>query len=239
MLLARSDLSRLLPDAAHAALERAGAHVRCRQVVTSLARADEGWQLGLRSDVLHVDRVVLALPPDRAAALLESVGATTLVDAVAQLQAIATAPIATVYLRYPPGTRLRDRFNALTESVAAGCYGQWVFDRGAVEQENDGVWSVVISGQGPHLDLARDALVAAVAAQLQSAYALPAPLAAAVLVEKRATIVPAPGLRRPLTTLPLKGLYLAGDAADSPYPSTIEGSVRAGLQAAYAALSTA
>jgi monoamine oxidase len=33
------------------------------------------------------------------------------------------------------------------------------------------------------------------------------------------------------------GLYLAGDVAASPFPSTLEGSVRSGLDAARAALS--
>ncbi|MCX8114718.1 MAG: FAD-dependent oxidoreductase, partial [Burkholderiaceae bacterium] len=45
-------------------------------------------------------------------------------------------------------------------------------------------------------------------------------------------IVPAPGVQRPSARLAAPGLYLAGDAAASPYPSTIEGSVRAGLTAA-------
>jgi hydroxysqualene dehydroxylase len=63
---------------------------------------------------------------------------------------------------------------------------------------------------------------------------LPDPLASRVVEDKRATIVPAPGLQRPPTRLPCDGLFLAGDAADSPYPSTIEGSVRSGLAAARA-----
>ena len=63
---------------------------------------------------------------------------------------------------------------------------------------------------------------------------MPAPLAGVAIVEKRATIVPSPGLRRPPAKLPLPGLYLAGDAAHSGYPSTLEGSVRAGFVAAQA-----
>jgi uncharacterized protein with NAD-binding domain and iron-sulfur cluster len=62
------------------------------------------------------------------------------------------------------------------------------------------------------------------------------PIAGYLLVEKHATIKPHPGLQRPATQLPAKGLLLAGDSADSPYPSTIEGSVRAGVDAARAAL---
>jgi uncharacterized protein with NAD-binding domain and iron-sulfur cluster len=68
---------------------------------------------------------------------------------------------------------------------------------------------------------------------------LPPPQASRVIVEKRATVVPSPGLQRPSTTLPVAGLYLAGDAADSPYPSTIEGAVRSGVTAARALLAAA
>jgi flavin-dependent dehydrogenase len=77
-------------------------------------------------------------------------------------------------------------------------------------------------------------LAAAVAAQLRADLDLPEPMATAVLAEKRATIVPAPGLRRPPARLPAPSLYLAGDAAASAYPSTLEGSVRAGIAAAAA-----
>jgi monoamine oxidase len=55
-----------------------------------------------------------------------------------------------------------------------------------------------------------------------------------VIADKRATIVPAPGLRRPPVALPLPSLYLASDAAASDYPSTLEGSVRSGIAAARA-----
>jgi uncharacterized protein with NAD-binding domain and iron-sulfur cluster len=93
--------------------------------------------------------------------------------------------------------------------------------------------SVVISGAGPYRDLDRDALGQAVARQLR-ALGLPEPIAHYAIIEKHATIVPAPGLRRPAAVLPVAGLFLAGDAADSPYPSTIEGSVRSGIAAAAA-----
>jgi flavin-dependent dehydrogenase len=98
------------------------------------------------------------------------------------------------------------------------------------------VLAVVISAAGPHLDRDRDAVIAAVGRQLSADFGLPAPLAATMLIEKHATIVPAPGLQRPPARLSAPGLYLAGDSAASPYPSTLEGSVRAGLAAADAVI---
>jgi uncharacterized protein with NAD-binding domain and iron-sulfur cluster len=109
-----------------------------------------------------------------------------------------------------------------------------VFDRGALDPRCAGILSVVISAAGEHQLLGHAELVGAVARQLTDALGLPEPQSARLIEDKRATIVPAPGLRRPPVVLPLPGLYLAGDAADSPYPSTIEGSVRSGLQAARA-----
>ncbi|HXF46116.1 MAG TPA: FAD-dependent oxidoreductase, partial [Burkholderiaceae bacterium] len=157
----------------------------------------------------------------------------------ALLAAIEAAPIATVYLRYPPDTRLAHPLYALRERPELGDFGQWVFDRGHSDADCAGVLSVVVSGSGQHLNLSQDRLAAAVSRQLAAAFGLGAPLAAAVLTDRRATIVPRPGLVRPPTRLSVPGLYLAGDAAASDYPSTIEGSVRAGLAAARAVLSDA
>lgn len=236
LLLPRGDLSGLLPDAAIDAL-RIGATVRLRTPVVGLhPRARRGWSVQTRGAPLAADAVVLALPPARAADLLESIDGAPCASAVARLRAIETAPIATVYLRYAEDVRLPHPVCALREDAAAERYGQWAFDRGALEGNCAGVIAVVVSSRGPHLDRDRKAVVAAVARQLTLDLGLPAPRAAAMLTEKHATIVPAPGLQRPPARLTAPGLYLAGDAAASPYPSTIEGAVRAGLAAADALL---
>lgn len=236
LLLPRGALSGLLPDAALDMLQ-IGAAVRLRTTAVGLhPHAPRGWSVQTRQERLRADAVVLALPPARAAALLESIAGAPCADAVTMLRAIRTAPIATVYLRYPPHVRLPHPAYALREDVAQERYGQWVFDRGALEPDCAGVLAVVVSASGPHLARDRHTVLAAVARQLAADFALPAPLAAAMLVEKHATIVPSPGLQRPSARLAAPGLYLAGDAAASPYPSTIEGSVRAGLAAAAALL---
>ena len=139
-----------------------------------------------------------------------------------------------MYLRYPPATRLAYPLHALSERPDSGEYGQWVFDRGLLEPACDGVLSVVVSGTGPQTELSASELATAVSHQLARCFRLPAPIAHAVLVEKRATIAPIPNVVRPAARLPLPGLYVAGDAAASPYPSTLEGSVRSGIAAAQA-----
>jgi flavin-dependent dehydrogenase len=111
-----------------------------------------------------------------------------------------------------------------------------VFDRGALDRRCAGVLSVIVSAAGPLGAVAHHDLSRAVAAQLSRELGLPAPAATRVVEDKRATIVPAPGLVRPPARLPVERLLLAGDAADSAYPSTLEGSVRSGLAAARALL---
>ncbi|MGE5336181.1 MAG: hydroxysqualene dehydroxylase HpnE [Gemmatimonadota bacterium] len=238
MLVPRCDLSALFPDAALRALRDGGARVILRAAATALiTRPGARWSLALRDRTLDADAVVLALPPERAAALLESSALAELSPAVAQLRRIESAPIATVYLRYVPPLRLAAPLYALHDDPGRGRFGQWVFDRGVLDPARAGVLAVVISGSGPHLGVERDGLCKAVADQLSEDLALPPPLAHRVIVEKRATILPRPGLLRPAVSLPAPGLFLAGDAADSGYPSTIEGSVRAGIAAAHAAIS--
>jgi hydroxysqualene dehydroxylase len=220
LLIARRDLSATFADAAQRALIGRNASVHLRSIAA--------------------DQVVLALPPWSAAALLGELPAYQAPRA--QLQAIASAPIATVYLRYPAGTRLPQPMLALRDSVGEGDFAQWLFDRGAIdtagEQGFDGVLAAVISGHGAHMELTRETLAQSVAAQLQRQLDLPEPLATDVLIEKRATIVPTPGLVRPGAGL-AGGVYLAGDSADSDYPSTLEGSVRAGIAAAHALIADA
>lgn len=234
LLLPRGDLSQLFPNAAQRHFERNGGALRLRTPVDSVQPTGSGWRVVTRGnelEALEADAVVLALPPPRAAALLAPLGERA-GAAAAQLQAMEMAPIATVYLRYA-SVSLPHPAYALRDDAARGAYGQWVFDRGALDARCAGVLSVVISAAGPHMDLPHAALQAAVAQQLSAALGLPAPIASATIVDKRATIVPAPNLQRPSMRL-LPGLLLAGDAADSAYPSTIEGSVRSGVAAASA-----
>lgn len=234
--LPRRDLSALFPDAAAATLAALGAEIHLRGPVHALAAATRGarWQARTRDQTHAADAIVLALPPDRAAALLATAATAALAPTIDDLSRVAFAPIATVYLRYPSHTRLPRPFYALHEAPERQQFGQWVFDRGATDARCAGVLSVVVSADGRHLALDRADLIAAVDRQIGATFRLPASIANALLVEKRATIVPAPGLTRPATRLPQPGLYLAGDAADSPYPSTIEGSVRTGIAAAHA-----
>ncbi len=70
-------------------------------------------------------------------------------------------PITTVYLQYAAGLRLERPFFALVDQPDAGCWGQFVFDRGQLNDADAGLLAVVISASGPALDLGNDSLASA------------------------------------------------------------------------------
>ena len=264
LLLPRTDLSNLFPDAAVSWLRARGAEVRLHTPVLGLefgaaaeasndaaqdpandaARAAANAAMAgarrgaprvrLRDRLLNAPAIVLAVPPERCADLLAGAPAAGVDATLRLLRGVQSAPICTVYLRYDPALRLPRVYYTLRDDPRRGHFGQWVFDRGALDPPLAGVLSVVISGAGPHQELGRSALGERVAAQIGAAFGLPAPIDRFVLDEKHATVLPRPGLERPGLELPLPGVFLASDAAHSAYPSTIEGSVRSGLDAARA-----
>jgi len=239
LLLTRRDLSSTMPEAALRYLDQRGAIVRLRQPAVALSRSGSGWSVTLREERIEADRIVLAVAADSAARLLESASMHALDAAISELRGLQYEPLATVYLRYPPGTRLPAALYALLDEPARGSYGQWAFDRGRIDPAHEGIVSVVIGGPALAFERDRAALCSASDRQLTREFGLPPSIAQNAVIERRATLLPSVGLRRPPARLPVDGLYLAGDVAASAFPSTLEGSVRAGLEAAQLALSDA
>ena len=233
MLLPRVLLDDLFPRAAQRYVEARGGRVLCGARVDAVAPQDGGWRVDTAAGAAGFDRVILATPPDRSAALL---GAVPGLDALAaQLGAFEYEPIATVYLQYEPGLRLPLPFCALLDDPESGAWGQFVFDRGQLDASRDGLLAVVVSAADRAAAMPQDELAAAVAGQLAAAFRLPAlarPRWQRVLTEKRATFACTPGLARPANASGLDGLFLAGDYTAGDYPATLEMAVRSGLAAA-------
>lgn len=231
LLVPCTDLGALLPEPAIAWLRTRGARVEPGAAVRRIARESAsrrgsehgGFRLDGR-DELH-DAVVLAVAPQHARALLEFLPGTE--AACAALDGFGYQPIATAYLQYPAGTALPAPMLGFTGGLV-----QWAFDRGGLGGP-DGLIAVLISAEGPHLELAREALVVRLADELAPVLAgRPRPLASRLIVEKRATFACTPGLARPDTASGVPGLVLAGDYVASDYPGTLESAVRSGLAAA-------
>ena len=229
LLLPRTDLSALLPDAALAWLAEQGPAPRLGARVQALVHSPQGWQLsvsggsGSEVTVESFDAVLLACPPQEAARLASGTDA----DWAAQAAGLQHEPIATVYasVASPPA-----HANSLTQPMLAlhndaEYPAQFVFDRGQLGGPAGLLAFVVSASEGDK------ALISAqVLAQGQAQLGLQLELVQTI-VEKRATFACTPGLQRPAALI-APGLLACGDYVAGPYPATLEGAVRSGLLAA-------
>ena len=222
LLLPRQSLSDLLPAPAQRWLAAAGAELRLQQRVDSLRAQGDVWQVDGRA----FDRVVLAASPNEAARLVADIAPAW----SAATSRLRFEPIVTVYLR-SENARLPAPMLALRCDAEAPA--QFVFDRGQLGGP-PGLLAFVISGAQPWVKRGMEATTQAVEAQARAALSrhLRGPLAAVrTLTEKRATFRCTPGLHRPGMRI-AAGLFAAGDHVAGPYPATLEGAVRSGLEAA-------
>jgi len=222
LLLPRLSLSELLPDPAARWLAHAGATIHLARRVERLAARGSAWQV----DGEVFDHVVVGASAVEAARLTRPF-APTWSEAAAALR---YEPIITVYLR-AEGIRLPEPMLALRSGDCSPA--QFVFDRGQLGGP-PGLLAFVISGAATWV--ARGMAQTLEATRAQARTLLPGSPSSAledvqVLIEKRATFRCTPGLTRPSMRI-APGLTAAGDHIDGPYPATLEGAVRSGLQAA-------
>jgi squalene-associated FAD-dependent desaturase len=223
LLIPRRELGALFPRPAGEYLELHGAHVELGQRVTGLEIDEHGVravQVGSRR--IPCSQLILATPHVISRRLLAHHPA---LQALGQrLTALAHEPVTTVYLQYPPETRLPIPMVGFEDAVA-----QWVFDRRVCNQP--GLMAVVISTRGEHMQLPAEGLTAQVAADLAGSFPRwPAYRHARVLREKRATFSARAGIDavRPGNRTVVPGLWLAGDYTATGLPATLEGAVRSG-----------
>jgi hydroxysqualene dehydroxylase len=223
LLLPRTDLGALFPDAAAAWLQREGGALRWGRRVTAVTPAGAGWsvQAPASGDREQVDAVVLACPVSDAVRLVRSTGAAAQAW-LARAEGLRFEAITTVYA-FAPGARLAAPLLALP--VASDAPAQFAFDRGQLGGPA-GLLALVISAS----DGSADMLTALALRQARQQLGLPLLQAVKTVVEKRATFACTPGLQRPAAQI-APGLLACGDYVDGPYPATLEGAVRSGLEA--------
>ena len=227
LLLPRVDLSTLLPDAALAWLAKNGAEVRLGSRVHHIAKGGTGWLVSMTPGVSSLDpqgfdALILACPAHVAAKLVQS----SALPCAAWLNAandLTYEAITTVYAFSRSGP-LAQPMLALPSSST--CPAQFVFDRSQLGGPAGLLAFVVSASTGDSAMLASQ-----VAAQAAAQLGLRDLEIVQTIVEKRATFACTPGLVRPRQTI-TEGLLAAGDYVDGPYPATLEGAVRSGLQAA-------
>ena len=227
LLLPRTDLTQLFPQAAAHWVQQRGGVVRTGARVDSIAHTGKDWAL----DGERFDAVVWAtastvaaqvfsasadsMPPDLAAALHQW---------AASAQALQYEAIATVYA-YSAQVRLAQPMLALHSSTEHPA--QFVFDRGQLGGPA-GLLAFVVSASTAERDLVQSRVLTQAKQQLGITVQ-----ALQTVVEKRATFACTPALQRPMAKI-APGLVACGDYVAGPYPATLEGAVRSGIQAVQA-----
>ncbi len=175
---------------------------------------------------IHSHYVVLATPSTITNSLIEDTD--SLLHISSQLKSIQHRPICTVYLQYPDNTKLDGWLRGSIDTTS-----QWIFDRRLYGQ--NGLMSVVISGDGEHMSWDNNKLSDVVEKELANHFPhWPKPSHKHVIREKRATFASTVDINkhRPDTKTPVNGLWLAGDYTNNGLPGTLEGAIRSGLQCA-------
>ncbi len=238
--VARVGLSRIA-EAARERFESAGGRTRLGTRAAGLIDRDgRAGGVALAGGPIEADSVVLALPPNRARALLP--GDWRDRRGLADLEAFRYSPIVNVHLRWDRPL-LRDDFVAVLDPDV-----QYVFNRtrigGRGDTEPDGGQWITVSLSGAHAQAGRPQadVAAATIAALRRAFppsrGAPPPAVThwRVIKEMEATFRPAPGVAalRPGPVTGVERLFLAGAWTDTQWPATMESAVRSGHAAAVA-----
>ena len=226
LLLPKVDLASLFVHPAMNFIEQHGGTLMLGKKIDKIQLSNSD-SIAIDSDgnQYHAKHIVLAGSPTSTLALLEK--SSLLQTTQEQLRQLRFEPICTVYLQYNSDIQLPQHMIGLSD-----CTGQWIFDRQFCGQP--GLMAVVISANGPHMQLDKMTLAQLISDELSSLFSWPDANATFVIREKRATFSAHVniGKLRPHIETTEKGLWLCGDFTAGPYPATLEAAVQSGLQCA-------
>ena len=228
----RAPLVEIIGAPALRALEQAGVDVRLRWRAQEVERDGDRFEVRGERDSLSADAVVLAVPHQRAAAIMPS----ELRAGAAAFDALGSSPIVNVHVVYDRRV-LEHRFAAGVDSPV-----QYVFDRTPPEWNGQRQY-VAVSLSGAELEAAmrseelRARYLPALAELLPRARGAEV-LRFAVTREHAATFRAVPGTRalRPSARTSVAGFALAGAWTATGWPATLEGAARSGHAASRVAL---
>ena len=227
ILLTRKNLGAIFPQPATDYIETHHGSVRLGQRVTELIISDDEIKgVALSEKQIQSHYVILATPSIITNNLIEDTA--SLLHVSSQLKSIQHRPICTVYLQYSESTSFDGWLRGSLNTTS-----QWIFDRGLYGQ--NGLMSVVISGEGEHMNWDNNKLCDVIEKELATYFPhWPKPSSKHVIREKRATFAATVDINqhRPNTQTPVNGLWLAGDYTNNGLPGTLEGAVRSGIQCA-------
>lgn len=229
-LVPARDLSALFPEPAADWLAENGSKVMTRTRVTALQKTGKKWKLILEDGEAIHDKAIIATAPVHAIPLLEH-----LVDCreiAERLGSLGYQPIATVYATYLGPLRFKTPLLGWVDPVPL-----FIFDlntcRPDIGEDSTTTIAVVASAEGEHLDWDDARWMDEINNRMRMAFGyLPPGRILKRVTEKRATFTCSPDIYRPMNAMPREGLFIAGDYTAGPYPSTLEGAVRSGVQCA-------
>ncbi len=231
LLIPRTDLSSLFPATAAQWLQTRGTQVHLGARAQALAHDADTAQWRVNGQAF--DAVVLATSCAEAARLVEQAQLSAAWQAraapwAAVAHGLPHTAIATVYaFSHQPlrnGKLLPAPMVALRSH--AGAPAQFAFDKAQLNGPA-GLIALVVSAS--HGD--KDTLQTQVLEQARTQLQLPDLQALQTVIDKRATFACTPLVQRPAHQI-LPGLWACGDYVDGPYPATLEGAVRSGMQVA-------
>ena len=240
MLLPRVDLSALMPEAAATYIQQRGGEIRTGVSVKKLTQQpDHSWKLEAsnpsQTTAFTWDAVIIATDLHHAQGLLDNLTPLEEISAPKINGNFSYEPITTCYLQYAKTLSLPRPFFALLDDATSKHWGQFIFDRGQLYQDQQGLMAVVVSASKQAIELSHAELAQDIARQLAKDFNKPemaTPIWHQIISEKRATFSCAPGLKRPLNQTNISSLQIAGDYTDCDYPATLEAAVRSGVRAA-------
>jgi squalene-associated FAD-dependent desaturase len=233
LLVPRTDLSRLFPDAAINYIEQHGGVVHLQSRVEEIEMTNnQVTSVSVKINNTHIQkvktsRVIIATAPQNVLKLTAEHKALKTINT--NIEQLKYQPIVTVYLQYPGDIQLCQAMTGMSSTIT-----QWVFDRGIFCQQH-GLISVVISATGKHMTMDDDTLAHHVDDEISVLFTKkPTLIKSFVIREKRATFACSVNINgiRPSNRTDIKGLILAGDYTDTQYPATLEGAVISGTKAA-------
>lgn len=224
-LIPTTDLSSLFPDPAIAWLRQHGSEVLLGHRVQAIAPTEGYWHVIVNAARRQHDHLVLATSAARAADLLAPLPHCH--QLIAGLRTLTYQPITTVYVRYPTALPFQHPLLGWVDPVPL-----FVFDLHTLRGEK-GLIAAVASATGPHLEWDDARWLDEIQRRVVQAFGpQPAGRLLRRITEKRATFSCSPTTFRPPAITPCEGLLLAGDYVQGPYPATLEGAVRSGVECA-------
>ena len=228
----RAPLQQIIGDPAAGALSRAGVTVHVRWRAERITTVGGRFAIVGGGSWLGADAVIVAVPPERAAAMLPD-------GALAGAQwpgALGSSPIVNLHVVY--GRRVFEHAFAAGVDTPV----QYLFDRTPAAWSGERQYlAVSLSGAERELGMSvaalREEFLAALGELLPAARDAPVESFSATK-EHAATFRAVPGTAalRPPPETPLRGLALAGAWTATGWPATLEGAARSGKAAAAAVL---